>query len=395
MLADQTNLRPVRYKEARDAAASRASHFRLFPPSTQPRRRPNSRHQTYNRNPITPTSDAQRNTLAPGIAAAAVLLFASHQPLYADLLERLFHKHEYSRHVAFEFEHQSRNGVICVIGEDLGDDLIAGGGGYDGRFNTDLVHNRNMIDRAYMMAALHPNPKTVLEIGLSSASWAKVIASHESVEELDVVEINPGYRDIIQHYPEQRSVLNDAKVRLYFDDGRRWLRRHPDRRYDFILMNTTYHWRDQINNIISREFLELCKRHLNRGGVLYYNTTNSWDIPYTAAHVFDYVTRYSNFIAASDEPFPDDVDQIEARLLQYNYRGRTLADRDEPRLNQIIEELAESDLSDQRQEILSRGELLYVITDDNLASEFKTRKRMYAPSRNWLQLIALKDADFD
>ena len=80
MLADQTNLRPVRYKEARDAAASRASHFRLFPPSTQPRRRPNSRHQTYNRNPITPTSDAQRNTgddlfkaAIGGIGAAGII----------------------------------------------------------------------------------------------------------------------------------------------------------------------------------------------------------------------------------------------------------------------------------------------------------------------------------
>ena len=334
-------------------------------------------------------SESGVSNRALGVGGAAILLFLIYEPLYFDLLERLFHKGEYSENGSFKYEDQSRYGIINVVEQDGGDDLIAGGGGYDGRFNTDLVNNHNMIDRAYMMAALHPEPRHVLEIGLSSASWAKVIAGHEAVESLDIVEINPGYAAIVQNYPEQRSVLSDPKVKVHFDDGRRWLKRHPGRKYDFILMNTTYHWRDQINNIISRDFLELCKMHLNEGGVIYYNTTNSWDIPYTAAHVFDYVTRYSNFIAASDRPFPAQADARKRNLLRFEYHDEPIAENSDPELSLVIDGLAASDLSNRRSEYLSRASLLYLITDDNLASEFKTRKRMFTPSRNWLQLLGI------
>jgi predicted membrane-bound spermidine synthase len=134
-----------------------------------------------------------------GFGSLAILLFLTYQPLYFDLLERLYHKREYADNGSFKFASQSRYGTIHVVEQEGGDDKIAGGGVYDGRFNTDLTSNRNMIDRAYMMAALHPQPRHVLEIGLSSASWAKVIISHEAVERLDVVEINPEYRKIIQN----------------------------------------------------------------------------------------------------------------------------------------------------------------------------------------------------
>ena len=167
------------------------------------------------------------------------------------------------------------------------------------------------------------------------------------------------------------------------------MKRHPDSRFDFILMNTTYHWRDQINNLVSKEFLELCKGHLNEGGILYYNTTHSWDIPYTAAHVFEYVTRYSNFIAASDRPFPSSAELRHRNLLRFTYHDRPISEYDDPKLDRVLDEMANSDLNNRRDQYLSQGDLLYLITDDNLASEFKTRKKMFTPSRNWLQLFGL------
>ena len=49
---------------------------------------------------------------------------------------------------------------------------------YDGRFNTDLKHDTNGIVRPYALSLFHPAPRDVLMIGLSSGSWAQVIASN-------------------------------------------------------------------------------------------------------------------------------------------------------------------------------------------------------------------------
>jgi spermidine synthase len=244
-----------------------------------------------------------------------------------------------------------------------------------------------MIDRAYMFGALHENPKTVLEIGLSSASWAKVLAEHRDVDVLDIVEINPKYYDVIRHYPEQLSIYDDPKVFIFYDDGRRWLKRNPNKKYDFILMNTSFHWRDQINNLVSKEFLEICKAHLYEGGVLYYNSTSSLDIPYTAGHVFEYVTRYRNFVAASDSPFPADFESKKNGLLEFGYHGKPLADQMDDELTEAVNTMANTDISDKRSKFLAMKDQLNLITDDNLASEFKTRKKFFAPSKNWLQLL--------
>ena len=337
------------------------------------------------------------------IAVMSVILFLSFGPLYSNLLERLYHKHQYTSGSTFIHQSQSRHGIISVVAEKEGDDIITGGGIYDGRFNTDLVHNRNMIDRAYMFGALHENPKTVLEIGLSSASWAKVLAEHSDVDVLDIVEINPKYYDVIRHYPEQLSIYDDPKVSIFYDDGRRWLNRNPNKKYDFILMNTSFHWRDQINNLVSKEFLEICKAHLYEGGVLYYNSTSSLDIPYTAGHVFKYVTRYRNFVAASDSPFPVDFESKKKGLLEFRYHGKPLADqmddalkkekipfsrsRNRPSLLEAVNAMANTDISDKKSKFLAIKDQLNLITDDNLASEFKTRKKFFAPSKNWLQLF--------
>ena len=76
-----------------------------------------------------------------------------------------------------------------------------------------------------MLAALHPNPQEVLEIGLSSGSWARVVASHSAVQKLTIVEINPAYETLLRRYPQAAGLLQDPRVSLHFDDGRRWLRR--------------------------------------------------------------------------------------------------------------------------------------------------------------------------
>ena len=44
---------------------------------------------------------------------------------------------------------------------------------------------------------------------------------------------------------------------IYVDDGRRWLLAHPSVRYDAIVANTTFNWRDHSTGLLSVEFLTL------------------------------------------------------------------------------------------------------------------------------------------
>ncbi len=221
---------------------------------------------------------------------------------------------------------------------------------YDGRFNVDPVGNSNNIRRAYMVAALHPAPEEVLEIGLSSGSWTWAVAAHAGVKKLTIVEINPGYVELIKNYPDHRTILSDPKIHYYFDDGRRWLKRHPDAKFDFILMNTTQHWRSNITNLLSREFLEMIRGHLKAGGVFYFNATGSDDVAFTAASVFKYVATYNSFVAASDRPFAMSAEERRQNLLKFHIDARIILDDGDPAMQSVLEDMVASDLRDRAEE---------------------------------------------
>jgi hypothetical protein len=103
-------------------------------------------------------------------------------------------------------------------------------------------------------------------------------------------------------YPQVAPLLEDPKVRIHIDDGRRWMRARPDERFDLIFQNTTYHWRANATRLLSREYFELNKAHLAPGGILAVNSTGSRDVLVTAQAVFTHVRDYRGFVYMSDAP---------------------------------------------------------------------------------------------
>ena len=307
---------------------------------------------------------------------------AGHGSVYSHLMENLHLKNRSSN---YKYIMQNRSGIIAVLATKEGD-VMYGGGVYDGKFNTDPVHDTNIITRAYMIAALHPKPEEVLDIGLSTGSWARVIANLASVKRLTVVEINPAYLELLRRYPGHATLLNDPKVTFVIDDGRRWLNRNPDKKFDVIVMNTTFHWRDGATNLLSDEFLRLCKSHLKTGGVVYYNATGSKDVHFTAAQVFKYISLVNSFVAASDSPFNMSVEQKRNNLLGFRNSGKIFFSEDEPALQRVLESLSLRDISDKADE-LHKGKGLWHITDDNMATEFKIKNRWFEPKATWAALF--------
>ncbi|MBZ0135180.1 MAG: fused MFS/spermidine synthase [Planctomycetes bacterium] len=329
---------------------------------------------------VTRLADTDENTrvnqvITAGVAGALVIGFS--WALFIGFWERL----QFSDKVADErsFEHiiENRHGVITVTQ----DGRIYGGGIYDGVFSTDLVNDRNMIVRPYSMAAFHENPREVLMIGLSSGSWAQVVANHPSVEKLTVIEINPGYLDVIRQYPDVASVLDNPKVEIVIDDGRRWLNRNPERKFDFIVMNTTFHWRAHATNLLSVEFLQLIRAHLNDGGAAIYNTTDSERVQRTACEVFPYVVRVINNVVVSDRSLNPDTERWARVLREYRVDGTPVLDLANEPDRKRLERLKAMPLSMQaatpvwwgmedRTSILNRTESLTPVTDDNMGTEW-------------------------
>jgi spermidine synthase len=217
---------------------------------------------------------------------------------------------------------QNRHGIIHTVVNAPGNRTVYGGNVYDGKTTVDMASNANALDRAVVLLAMHPRPERVLVLGLSGGAWTRLLTASPEIREIVVLEINPGYVDLVRQIPETAPLLADPRVRVHIDDGRRWLRRHPDERFDLIVQNTTYHWRAYGNNLLSIEHLALVREHLRPGGITAWNSTYSADALKTADAVFPYTTRRGNFIYGADTPFDrlrPDADAV-LRALQLNGR---------------------------------------------------------------------------
>ena len=188
------------------------------------------------------------------------------------------------------------------------------------------LHDTNLIIRCYALSSFHPSPRNVLMIGLSSGSWAQVVANHPQVEKLTIIEINRSYLRLIAEHPEVASILHNPKVDIIIDDGRRWLVRNPQRKFDAIVMNSSFHWREHASNLLSTDFLQLVRPHLLPGGVLFYNTTSSGEVQLTGATVYPYALRVVNFIVVSDSPIVVDKERWRQTLVKYQIDGKRIFD---------------------------------------------------------------------
>ncbi|MFN3303679.1 MAG: fused MFS/spermidine synthase [Roseateles sp.] len=265
---------------------------------------------------------------------------------------------------------QNKHGVIHVMAStgDSGGDITLGNNLYDGRLNVDMRINSNKLDRAYLLATLHPRPSRVLVIGLSTGAWTQALAGMPGVQRIDVVEINPAYLDLIRQYAVVSPILADPRVHIHIDDGRRWLRRHEAERFDLVVMNTTFHWRAYASLLLSKEFMQLVDSRLAPGGIFAFNTTGSLDAFHTASTVFPAVGRYLNFAYASHQPLTALAD-AEQRLRDCRLHGQAAFPADLFVPGAIGERLARGPLVPAEQDMAGRP--AEVITELNMLTEYR------------------------
>jgi spermidine synthase len=326
---------------------------------------------------LTGAGSSERSSLLMlALTACGILVVAAHGPLFRHVYERLFYKEEFYGHPPFAEVVETRGGVVAVTR----DRKVFGGGAYDGMIETDMVRDSNLLVRAYALGAMHPSPARMLVIGLGTGAWATALLQLPGVEHLTAVEINEGYLPIIARHPEVRGLLSDPRVSIVIDDGRRWLLQHPDERFDAIVMNTTWYFRAHTTNLLSREFMQLARSHLARGGIFYFNTTWSPDAMKTGMLAFPYGMRCVNFLALSDSPVPfdstrwrgilGDLRDDEGRVI-FREPGRKPRYDSLLAIAQTLHEAPTGYGLESRASVLARVERAHIITDDNMIVEWR------------------------
>jgi hypothetical protein len=157
---------------------------------------------------------------------------------------------------------------------------------------------------------------------------------------------------------------------------------HRDRKFDLIVMDTIYHWRAHATNLLSVEFLTLARSMLKPGGVIYFNTTFSDEAERTGAMLFPYAYRHALFMAVSETPIQVDKARWRRVLENYTLEGKRMFDLADPEDRKICDDIL--GLADTlpggtyitrgmetRENILRRTEGLPMITDDNMATEWR------------------------
>jgi hypothetical protein len=187
---------------------------------------------------------------------------------------------------------------------------------------------------------------------------------------------------VVRRYPEVSSFLRNPKVDVVIDDGRRWMLRNRDRKFDVIVMDTIHHWRSNATNLLSTEFLQLARGMLKPGGILYYNATFSPEAQRTGAVLFPYAYRFVLFMAVSDSPIQIDKERWRRTLLDYRLEGRPVFDLSSPKdpvlLNKVLHyvdtlpgDVYTLEAMETRDNVLRRTAGKPIITDDNMITEWR------------------------
>lgn len=115
--------------------------------------------------------------------------------------------------------------------------------------------------------AVHQSIKNVLVIGGGDGGAVRELLKYDSVENVDLVEIDGEVIDACKKYmPFTASRLDDERVNIYVEDGIRYIRNKRDT-YDLIIVDSTDPFGPG-EGLFTREFYGNCQRALKEDGIL-------------------------------------------------------------------------------------------------------------------------------
>jgi spermidine synthase len=121
----------------------------------------------------------------------------------------------------------------------------------------------------HLSALLHRGPRAVLVVGCGAGVTAGSFVLHPSVERIVICEIEPLIPKVVATYfaQENYDVVHDPRVEVVYDDARHFIRTTREK-FDVITSDPIHPWVKGAATLYTKEYFELCKEHLNPGGLV-------------------------------------------------------------------------------------------------------------------------------
>lgn len=106
-----------------------------------------------------------------------------------------------------------------------------------------------------------------LVVGFGIGVTTSALASHPEVKTIDCVELVAGLKDAAHFYSDlNHGIQNDRRLRVHQGDGRHYLLASTQK-YDLITTDPTHPILGSAS-LYTKEYFELCREHLNPGGMI-------------------------------------------------------------------------------------------------------------------------------
>src|SRR5262249_36018090 len=121
----------------------------------------------------------------------------------------------------------------------------------------------------HIPALVHPRPRSALIVGCGAGVTAGSFVVHPAIERIVICEIEPLIPQVVAEFfsEENYDVLNDRRLQIVYDDARHYILTTRET-FDIITSDPIHPWVKGAATLYTKEYFELCKRHLNPGGVI-------------------------------------------------------------------------------------------------------------------------------
>jgi spermidine synthase len=121
----------------------------------------------------------------------------------------------------------------------------------------------------HVPALLHPQPRSVLIVGVGAGVTAGALSIHPEVQRIVICEIERTVPASARQFfgRENHQVFDDPRVQLVYDDARHFLQTTTEK-FDVITTDPIHPWVRGAATLYSLEYLQIARDHLNPGGVV-------------------------------------------------------------------------------------------------------------------------------
>jgi spermidine synthase len=121
----------------------------------------------------------------------------------------------------------------------------------------------------HLPALIHPHPQSVLIVGFGAGVTAGTFAVYSEIKRIVICEIEKIIPPATSRYfgAENYHVLTDPRTEMHYDDARHFVLTTGDK-FDIITSDPIHPWVKGTATLYSKEYFEVCKQHLNPGGIV-------------------------------------------------------------------------------------------------------------------------------